>query len=220
MKLSEKTKRILENYAGINSGIIIRETKPGEKTQLKTIERSGAIYSQSVIDESFPVNVAINDLSALLSVIDKLPDPDIEFHETHLFVKSGSSSVKVVYCDSEAVLYPKNAMPPVNASIEFSMTKDDIATLLSFSNILSLPHIRLFTANGKLVAQATENKNPNSNSYDVVLGDTDKDVNVIIKRESFKMLPGNYTVKVDPSKVALFESQDVDNLVYMVGIEV
>ena len=61
MKLSDKTLTILKNFAGINTGIFFQTGKV-----IKTVAPTKSILATANIDEEFPTDFGIYDMTRLL----------------------------------------------------------------------------------------------------------------------------------------------------------
>jgi len=88
MRLSKETYNILKNFAAINSNILI---KPGNI--LKTVSAGKNIFAEAKVVEDFDVPVPIWDLNKFLGVVSMFNNPDLEFHDTHVVITNGRSSV-------------------------------------------------------------------------------------------------------------------------------
>lgn len=216
VKLSEQTKKILENYATINASIFIQATT-GTATALRTCDNHKMVLAQTTIPETFTNDVCLYDLKAFLSVVTSFKDPDVIFNDNHVIVNDAGSSVKMVYADPSMVTIFNKDIPAITAVVSFDLKQDMLAKLLNFSNILSLPDLKLYTAGGKLLFQALDKKNPSTNTYEVEVGATDTTGEFYFQRDLFKMVPGDYKVEVS-DKVAKFTSQLHDNLQYIVAL--
>ena len=223
MQLSDYTKKLLENYVSINGGIVIRKTPEGEtKTLLRTIDRNQLLYSQSLIPETFNVNVSLHDLKAFLNVVSGFTNPEITLHDTHLIVSEGSSAVKLVYAEPNMITHPQKPFVQPAEDFSFELKQDVLAKVLNFSNILSLPHLRVFNNAGTLVLQTLDRSNPDTNTYDMEVGTVDPatNIDVYFKRELIKMVPGDYKVSVNTKTAATFTNLVDENLIYFVALDI
>jgi len=223
MQLSDYTKKLLENFVSINAGIVIRKTPEGaNKTLIRTIDRSGHVYSQVEIPEVFKTNVTLHDLKAFLNVISGFNSPEITINDSHLVVSEGSSSVKIVFAEPNMITHPQKPWSPPKGEFDFDLKQDTLAKVMNFSNYLSLPHLRVYNKNGVLVLQALDRNNPDSNNYDIEVGVVDPaaEIDVYLKRELIKMIAGDYTVSVNPAQAATFTNMVDPTLVYFVALDI
>jgi len=217
MRITEQTKKILENYATINTGIVISPTKAGENmTVLRTCDAHKMLISKTLIPEQFTNEVCLYDLKAFLSVISGLKDPDVVFNDNHLIINDGMSSVRMMYADPLTITQMTKNIT-IDPMVNFELKEDNLAKLLNFSNILGLPDLKLYSKEGKMLFQALERKNPSSNTYEVQVGQGSFNEEYFFNRELLKLLPGDYKVEV-ATKAAKFKSMLHDNLEYVIAL--
>lgn len=221
MQLSQQTIKILENFAGINGGIVIRKTPTGKKkTQLKTTDRDGTVYAQVEIDEVFPTNVCLHDVKSFLSIYNGLEDPVLDLQDKKVVVQSGKNIAHITYSDPRHVIHPEQEFDPPASDHKFPIEQDDIVNLLNMGNILNLPHLRIFTKDGDIIAQATNAGDPNTSTFDIKLGKAKGQFDVYISRDNIKMLPGDYDVEIVSGQFALFTNAVNKTLQYCTGLEI
>lgn len=211
MQISEETIKILENLSAINESIIVEKSPNGENTPFKTINKEMTLFVEGVFQDVFEEDFCIYDLKSFLAVLNGFgKSAETIFQKDKLFVKSseGSSSVRIVYADPAVIVSPGDKsinLPSID--FEYSFTEEVVGKVLSFSNILGLPHIRIFNDGGKLTVQATDKKNPDTNQYSAVVGDIDATlpVDIYYKKELIKnFVPGDYDVKTSLKGLSVF----------------
>ncbi len=219
MKISPFTIKILENFVGINGGIVIDKSAEAE-TKVSTIDREKMIYASAFIKERFDNPVCLYDLKSLLATISSMDDPDVEFNDNNVLVKDKNSQVRIVYANPDTVIHEKRPIKFPKDTMEFDITEEDLGKLLKFADILGLPHLKLFNKGGKLVFQALDKKNPSSNTYEVTIGgDYSGAEEFTFKRELFKMVPGDYQVQVIPERIR-FKHSVHNNLEYFIASDI
>ena len=119
MKISNETLEILKNFSEINQSIVI---KPGKK--IKTINSLKNILAHADVEEDFPMEVAIYDLTEFLGLLTSLPDAEVEFKDSHLVVSSAKRKVKYFYADSDYVIKPEKEIDLPECEINFKLTED------------------------------------------------------------------------------------------------
>lgn len=216
MKLSPETVKILSNFASINQSVVLKADKPDQAT----ISPESNIYAKATLKEKFPVDVAIYQLNQFLSVLGMYEDPDINFEEQFLTIKQGRMVTKIVYADQEVIVKPTKdiTMPPVVVS--FGLAEDTLSRLLKSADLLSLPNLQVTKHGEDVVFSALDCKNPNSNTYDVQVGEDSGSAryNFFFKRELLKILPGMYNVEIAERAVAKFVNQGLD-VQYFIALE-
>jgi len=76
MILSNDTLSVLKNFSTINPNVVL---KPGQK--IKTISDAKNILAVATVEEDFPRDMGIYDLSEFLSVFSIVQDGQLEFTE-------------------------------------------------------------------------------------------------------------------------------------------
>lgn len=217
MRITEQTKKILENFATINTGIVISPTPSGQtQTILRTCDAHKMSQAKTLIPEQFANEVCLYDLKAFLSVLSGLKDPDVEFNDNHLVVNDGISSIRMVYADPLTITQMSKVIT-VEGDVKFELTQDSLAKLLNFSSILGLPDLRLYSKDNKILFQALDRKNPSSNTFEVQVGTDSFTQEYFFDRELLRMLPGDYKVDLS-SKASKFKSMLHDNLEYVIAL--
>ena len=89
MKLSKETIEVLKNFSGINQSIVVNK---GNK--LKTVNSLKNILAHAQVEEDFPKEFAIYDLTEFQVLISTMEDPDLSFNDNDVTVSSGSRKVK------------------------------------------------------------------------------------------------------------------------------
>ncbi len=216
MKISNETLEILKNFSEINQSIVI---KPGKK--IKTINSLKNILAHADVEEDFPMEVAIYDLTEFLGLLTSLPDAEVEFKDSHLVVSSAKRKVKYFYADSDYVIKPEKEIDLPECEINFKLTEDFFNNLFKTANILQLHDISLkgCTKSNKIYLCANNQKNDTSADYSEEIGEGVKEkFTIYFKRENLKLLPGDYDVSISSKGVSHFKSAG-KNLEYWIALE-
>ena len=212
MKISQKTQSILKNFNSINQSIVV---KPGNT--LKTISGGRNIFARSTVDESFPSDFAIHELSKFLGAVSLFNDPDFEFFDDHLKISEGKNYIRYTYADKSLIVQPpdKEIVLP-SKDVFFELTEKDLSTVQKALSVLQVPEMAVVGEDGTIYVKANSSKNPSSDSFSIAVGVTDKSFNMIFKGEYLKFLPANYRVNVSAKGIAEFAT---DGLSYWVATE-
>ena len=107
----------------------------------------------------------------------------------------------------------------------FKMTATDINTIVKTASIVSATMLNIVSDNGKVMLSINDPKNSTSHSYKKALGDSEQSFNVKMAIDSFKVVPGDYTVRVSNAiaksgkvLVFFFESSNSD-LTYLIAAD-
>lgn len=169
MKISTQTLSLFKSFAGINSNLLVRAGNT-----LGTRNATGSVQARAKVDETFPRDFAIYDLNQLLGLISVSSDPDIEFDDKFLQIKSSTGGViKYFYAEESLIKAVPENEPPVEAKFKFTLTNADMTVIQKTASIVAATTLTV-TADGTYAKLVIDDpKNPASNSYSKVLGDSD-----------------------------------------------
>jgi hypothetical protein len=219
MKLSENTINILKNYAVINPSILV---KTG--SMLSTVSPQKSIFAKATVEETFPTQFAIYELSRFLGVLSLFNEPELDFGEKQMTIISGSQTLNYTYADPSMIVTPpeKDINFP-GADIDFNITQEDLQKVVRAAGVLQLPDIAVVGDGVNLKMSCTNSKNPTTDAFNIKLGTTDISFNMIFKAENIiKLISTNYNVKISSKGLALFSSDskpDQPSVRYYVATE-
>ena len=214
MKLSENTITILKNFSTINNTILV---KPGNVLQTMAIP-SRAIFAKAFVEEEFPQQFAIYELSTLIGALSIFDEPEIEFFEKHLTITSGRQQVRYTFAEPSMVVAPPDkgvTMP--EADVSFNLSSAEFTRLIRAAGVFKLPHITI-TGDGSVVRiNAEDAKDPSKNTFGIDVGQTKHTFNMIIDVQNIiRLLSRDYNVSMVSKGICEFQA---DNLVYYVVCE-
>ena len=215
MKISEKTISILKNMSSINPSI---KFKPGNV--ISTKDQGNFILAIAKVEEEFPQECCIYELPKLLNILPLIKDPEFDFGEKNLNIKSSTSSsrLKYAYC-SEDVIAVSKYKPIVidDVNVEFDLSEEDLGAIIKAVNILSLPSIAFSGESGSLFVKSVDAKDASSNEFKIKVGEIDKDFMTIFNPEKLKSLySDDYHVTISDRSVTKFAG---NNVTYWVAAE-
>lgn len=213
MKLSKETLSILKNYSSINQNLLF---SPGNI--LKTITTQNTLLSTATVPDEFPIEFGIYDLSEFLSVLSLFQNPELEFSEKYVKIFESNNSIKYYAADSSVLVVPKKDINFPDAEIELLLTAENLSLINKTASVLKSADVSFLGQDGKVIVVVADKKNDTSNSFELVLGDTELEFKVNIKVDMLKFIPGEYQVSISSKRVSKFSSTGSD-LVYYVGIE-
>ena len=215
MKLSSETVSVLKNFASINPSLLVKAGRT-----IATVCASKRIVAEAVVEEEFPREFAIYDLSKFLGILSLFKDPVLEFKETHLTIstdgKGGERSVNYYYTNPEFITNKadrKVKMPTI--ALAFDLSSDDLQSLLRAASVLQAPDMAIVSEDGQLSIKVCDKKNPTANSWHYHLAESDEKFCFWFSVDTLKMMPGNYRVSVGEKVVAKFEGE----VTYWVAME-
>jgi|TARA_R110000744_G_scaffold225956_1_gene344333 hypothetical protein len=223
MKISKETLEVLKNFSAINPNLVICE---GSK--LSTIADAKNIMAAVNVSESFPKKVGIYDLNEFLSALSLIEDPEFEFGDSAVSIKSNTATLTYRYADTSILTSPEKEvnMPPTD--VEVNLTADDIAQIRRAGSALNHPVVSITTEHGD-DAVYLQVKDPNNSSANVyshkVCSAIDSDT---IVDQSFdyqflianlKLIPGDYKVAVSSKLISNWECINNTSVKYWIALE-
>jgi hypothetical protein len=213
MKLSENTINILKNFSTINPSILVKEGNT-----ISTISQQKSIFARANVEETFPKQFAIYELSKFLGVLSLFKDAEIELGSKQMTIKAGKQSLNYTYADPSMIIVPPEKDITLPApDIEFDITQEELQKVVRATSVLQLPDISV-VGNGSVIQLcAINSKNPTTDTFTIDVGTTNSNFNMVFKADNIiKLLMANYNVKISSKGLALFTS---DNISYYVAIE-
>jgi len=220
MKVSENTLKLLKNFAGINPSILIRKG-----SLLVTQSIPGDILAEAQIQEDFPVEFGLYDLTEFLNTLKLFSSPILDFSNAdNNYVNiceedDLSFKVKYTFANKKHITYPKNRPVEEPRDIEFDLDIPTLDSIMKAANVMQLPNmIVLPSTDGNVRIEVSDMKDKSSNCFSIDIKGTIEsltDFSAIFKMDSFKMLPNNYSVSIASSQKSSWESENVD---YYIGM--
>ena len=215
MKLSDKTLSVLKNFSSINQSILFKE---GNK--LRTISVMKNILAEATVAEDFPKDFGIYDLNQFLNGMSLHQTPDLDFsNDGYVTIREGKMRSKYFFADPNVIVTPpdKEIKLP-SEDICFELSTDQLDKLLKAAAVYQLPDISAVGESGVIKLVVRDKKNDTSNTFAVVVGETEHDFCFNFKVENIKVLPGTYEVVVSQKLLSRFSSKNHD-LTYYIALE-
>ena len=215
MNLTDKTLTVLKNFAGINNSILVKEGN-----QLRTISVAKNILAEAEIEEDFPRQFGIYDLNQFLNGLSLHQDPDLDFTpDSYLSIKEGKRRVKYFYADPQVIIAPpEKEITLPSEDVHFQLESTSLEKLLKAAAVYQLPDFSVIGEAGVVKLVVRDKKNDTSNSFSVIVGETDKEFVFNFKVENIKIIPGAYDVVVSSKLLSKF-TNDTYNLKYYIALE-
>lgn len=207
MKFSKSTVEVLTNYSTINNSIILRKGK-----KQRTSDMSTKILSIVTLDDEIPEEFAIFDLSQFLQLYSVMNDPDIEFNEKYLTMKTDKQHVSYRGCNPELIKIFNKDVPDFEYFVSFELNNDDLIKFNKTSSILKAEFIS-FEGDGESVYIKTHNdSDATSSSASLKIGNTEKTFKIVLKSDLIagKVMNGNYDVHITDKKIIIVKNKDRD----------
>jgi hypothetical protein len=197
--------------------------KVTEGNELFAFTHLGTIWAHATVAETFPRSFAIWNLSQLLSTVSIFTNPDVEFGEDHITIRSGNSKVLFNYADPAAIALkiPQSISLPTGG-ITFDIPEGVFAQIQKTASVLDLTHIKFVgDADGVTIsAYDIKTQDTTSNFYTNRIADNPDGLTfeIALSISKLMMLPGDYKVHISNSKgIRLTHSRA--NLEYVIALE-
>jgi hypothetical protein len=217
MQISNQTIEVLKNFAMINPSIAFQSGNI-----LQTVATNKTIMAKAELADSFPSAGAIYDLSRFLGVVSLFETPEYEFTQSQVSIKEKSKAVNYTFADPSMIVTPPQdkTLSIEDPDVNINVSGDKISAVLKAAAILQLKEVAISCDGSQVYIEGLDTNQ--SDTYKEIIQDwqPDSTFKFIFKTESFKMLPGDYNIKINKGGIAQFSSKRGDVLVtYWVAAE-
>ena len=215
MKLSDKTINLLKNFSDISQSILF---KKGNK--LRTISVMKNIMAEAEIQEDFPKDFAIYDLTQFLRGVFLHNHPELDFaNDGHVVIREGKTRSKYFFADpSVIVVPPEKSLTLPTMDVEFELAAEQLEKIRKAVLAFQLPDLSVVGEAGVVKLVVHDKKNDTSNDFQVLVGETDGEFCFHFKVENIKVIPGDYKVSISSKLLSKFVNTDYD-LTYYIALE-
>lgn len=215
MQLSEKTVSLLKNFSGINQSILFKE---GNK--LRTISVMKNILAEVQVDEEFERDFGIYDLNQFLNAMSLYQDPQLDFkNDSYVTIREGKTRSRYFFADPAVIVTPPDKTITLpSEDVCFDLNTQQLNQLLKAAAVYGVPDLSVVGEAGVIKLVVRDKKNDTSNTYSVVVGETNDIFTLNFKVENIKILSGSYGVVVSKKLLSRFQSED-KNLTYYIALE-
>ena len=214
MFLTTDTVQVLKNLASINQSLVIKEGR-----QLRSMSVMKNILVEADITEVFERDVAIYDLNQFLNCLSLIPGAELMLEENSIKITDGTNSIDYRYSDPSVITTPPDKelkLPSEDVCVV--LTEEHLETVKKAAAVLQIPDVSLIGDGEEIRLTVRDKKNSGSNSYDIVVGETDAVFQFNLKVENLKLLPGDYDVIVSSKNLAKFINH-ARPVTYFIAIE-
>ena len=217
MKLSETTINLLKNFKEINQSILFKQGN-----HLRTMSVMKNILAEATIEEEFPKDFGIYDLSQFINGIElhKPSIPEFNFdNDGYVVIKEGKMKSHYFFADPSVIITPPDkTLSLPSEDVTFDLSTNQLDKLLKAAGIYQLPDLSVVGENGVVRLLVRDKKNDTSNSFAITVGETESIFNFNFKVENIKILPGTYEVVVSQKLLSRFTAKNYD-LTYYIALE-
>lgn len=214
MKLSKSTLDILKNFSTINQSICF---KKGSNISTLSIQKN--ILGRCAVEETFPRDFAIYDLSEFLSGLTLFNDAEFDFsNENYLTIKDSRNKTRYFFADPSVITTPPDKKVDLpSKEVSFLVSASDLSNIVKAAGIYGVEDLSVVGNGSTIDLVVRDKKNDTSNSYAVSVGETTSDFCFNFKVETLKLLPGDYSVTVSKHNASLFRHATLD-LEYLIAL--
>lgn len=203
MNISSETLNTLKNFSQINPSLTV---KPGN--EIVTMSPSKTIIAKMITDEVFDKPFCIYELNKFLGMVSMLEEPDFDFGDVNVDIKSKTGSVKYTYADESMIVAPvTNNIAMEDVVTTFELNRTELTTLIRAAGVLQSDYISIRAEDGQLKVGTSDPKNSTAHAFSIdIKSDVDRDFEIHVSTENIvKILAAEYTVSVS-SKVIQFKN--------------
>jgi len=214
MYLSTETISILKNLASINQSLLI---KPGRR--LRSMSAMKNILVEADIPEEFTRQVPIYDLNQFLNAMSLVPGCELVLDDNAITITDDTNSIDYRYSDPSVITAPPDkelALP--SEDVDVVLTEEHIEKVRKTAAVLQIPDVSLIGNGQEIMLTVRDKKNSGSNSYRIVVGETESVFQFNLKVENLKLIGGDYDVVVSKKNLAKFTHHSLP-IVYFIAIE-
>lgn len=207
--MKKDTIEILNNFAGINTGMLFR---PGNV--IRSLSGARTVFARATVDEEFPREFAIYDLPEFLNTLAMFKEPEVSYEDNYIKITGDGSSVKYHYSAPNVIVSPPDKDPAFRGDtpvLAFKMTRQILANIDKASGVLRLKEVRF---DGEAGIITVFNRDNSGNEYKIEMKDQVGTGSALFSVASLKMLPDDYDVTIDD--VAGHFKAPGDSLAYVV----
>lgn len=205
MKISPETITILKNFATINQSIMINEGN-----LLATMDTGPSIRAMAEVAETFPTQIAIYDLHKLLGMLSMMAECDVDFQERKAVLSVGKQRIDFIYSNPNLIRAASIKRPKGGEFFSGQLSVRDITTILKAAAVFSAPTLSFVGQGGKVTLFIGTPKSGSfdsqSDSFQMELGMTEKDFDLRIPVDLFKVIPDTYALSLNSNKFIYLKS--------------
>lgn len=217
MEISASTVNILNNFASINSNIVI---KPGNK--LMTVAEARNVLAMAEVPETFESSVGIYDLREFLSVLNLVDRPSLRFESTNMLIggDGGRTMIKYFYADPEMLTAPTKPIEMPSTEVSFTLDQGTLQNLKKAASVLGHNELHITPNNGSIKLAVVDSENNTSNEYSVdVNGEYESDdFKFVLNINNLKMIADDYQVSITKQLISQFVSSN-GKVTYWLALE-
>jgi len=214
MYLSTDTVSVLKNLSTINQSLVIKAGR-----SLRSMSAMKNILVEADITETFDRDVAIYDLNQFLNCLSLIPGAELLLEENSVRITDGTNSIDYRYSDPSVITSPpEKELKLPSEDVCVVLTEEHLETVKKAAAVLQIPDVSLIGNGEEIRLTVRDKKNSGSNSYNIVVGETENVFQFNLKVENLKLISGDYDVIISSKNLAKF-IHHAQPVVYYIAIE-
>lgn len=227
MIICNDTLDVLKNYSEINQSLLFKQG-----SVLKTVNEQTNVLSKCTINETLPQDFAIYDLNKFLGVISLFTEPQLDFAENSVTIKSSVDANNFIagdqraeyqfasltlFEDEEKILAKDIELPSVEA--QFFLEEKYLTQVMRAAAVMGLPEVAIEADQGSNIHMKAIDSKTSVDSYSVDVGQgSNSSFKMIFKIENLKLMRGSYDVRISNKGLGHF-SHSTKELEYWIATE-
>lgn len=214
MKLSPNTLNILKNFATIQPNLVV---SPG--SVIKTIAESKSILAEAQVTETFDKTFGLYDLNEFLNVYTLLEDPEVEFNDDHLKLKSGNCVLTYRFSEIGNLTTTTKNVQLDEGDVTLNLTENQIAAIRSATSVLGHAYVG-FVGDGNCIKVVVQDPaDTSSNALEMDLGiPTNHTFKLTFQTAEIKVLSGDYEVVLSKKLISKWINKS-DAVTYYIALD-
>lgn len=210
MKFSKETIAVLKNYSSINPNIMLKGSV------LTTISPQRNVVASVSVEEKFPVDFGVYDLSQFLGVLSLFSDPDVTFTEKVATFKEGKNSIKYYAADAAVLkLPPDKQIKFPNSDVALKITSTQLGQVIKTAGVLGAPDFSIVGDGETISLVVGDLKVDTGNQFSIELVSTDMTFSANFKVENLKMIVQDYSVEISSKGLSKWTAESGDMTLYV-----
>jgi hypothetical protein len=205
LRFDKKTLDILKNFGDIYGSMTF---KAGNV--IGTKNTIGNIFARAEIPFEIERDFWIYDLKQFISVLSMFEEADITLGEKELYVTKGAFRTKYVYADPYALIPPPKNLRLPSTEVQATITQDHWKSLKNAMAVLGLPFLSVKGEEGQLTVGGIDLENPTSHNFEVHLGETDRNFNILFRAEKLKLIDMPYNLSISFEGISHWKGEGLE----------
>lgn len=218
MELNENTLNVLKNFSGINPNVLIKRGNT-----VKTISEARNVVATAVVEQEFPQDFGIYDLSEFIGVLSLVDVPRLKFAEEYVTVgdSTGRSKVKYFFSPEETLTTPQKDIIMPESEVKFTLTNDTLNKIKRAASALGHDEVSITGKDGVISLSVVDSQNSTSNAFSIDIdGEYPEgvDFNFVLNISNLKIITGDYDVQISSKRISTFKHKEL-NVQYWIALE-